>query len=126
MYLKIHNFSAETNVNIAGLEPNIDVNFGDKTLYGDTSNLTVLDKVWWSMDTNPGIVALPMDHHLGTTDPFPWDDSKGLYVLNSYHSLHCLVCSLSQHAMRCGLIETARYLWFCAQLPVGHEPNPNT
>ena len=43
------------------------------------------------MDTNPGIVALPNDMHLGTTDPFPWDTSKGLYVMNSCHSLHCLV-----------------------------------
>lgn len=22
---------------------------------------------------------------------FPWDDNKGLYLLNGYHNLHCLV-----------------------------------
>lgn len=29
--------------------------------------------------------------NLYATEPFPWDQSKRIYMLEGYHSLHCLV-----------------------------------
>ncbi|KAI0398554.1 hypothetical protein F5Y17DRAFT_411055 [Xylariaceae sp. FL0594] len=54
------------------------------------SNMTALDKLWDDMDVNLGIIQLPKDEHMGHTQTFPWDQSRGLYMLDSYHTLHCL------------------------------------
>jgi hypothetical protein len=41
------------------------------------------------------MVALPYDmvdeHDLPVSQPFPWDDSKGIYLLHGHHNLHCVV-----------------------------------
>ncbi|KAI1132269.1 hypothetical protein F5Y10DRAFT_218497 [Nemania abortiva] len=75
---------------ISGLRPSKPVIFTDKTPWGDTSNMTALDELWYTMDVNPGVIQLPKQSHLGSTQDFPWDETKGLYIINSYHSLHCL------------------------------------
>ena len=64
--------------------------------YPDRENETEqVFRLWEKADTGPGAVALPDDFvqekGLPVSQRFVWDDSKGLYLLNGYHSLHCLV-----------------------------------
>ena len=46
-------------------------------------------------DVDTGVVALDLDlmrrQGIPQSQHFPWDDSKGLYVLNGYHCIHCIV-----------------------------------
>lgn len=43
-------------------------------------------------DPDQGIVALPKGQpNVLPSEAFPWDDSKEVYVLSGYHSLHSLV-----------------------------------
>ena len=63
----------------------------------DGENQTAVDEAWKSAELLPetGLVALSDDwaHFKGLPQAmrFPWDKSKGLYVLNGFHNLHCLV-----------------------------------
>lgn len=63
----------------------------------DSRNRTVADNAWRSPDLIPetGLVAMPDDwvfsKGLPEAQRFPWDKSKGLYVLNGFHNIHCLV-----------------------------------
>ncbi|MCJ1308626.1 hypothetical protein MMC25_002279 [Agyrium rufum] len=45
-------------------------------------------------DYSPGIIALDDSYAksmgLPRSQRFPWDKSKGIYVLNAYHNLHCV------------------------------------
>ena len=58
-------------------------------------NLTEVRSLWEDISIDDGMVALPnsfvQDKHLPEAQRFPWDDGKGLYFLNGYHNLHCLV-----------------------------------
>ena len=60
-----------------------------------THNLTEVRKIWEEISIDDGMVALPdvfsSKKELPEAQRFPWDDSKGLYFLNGYHNLHCLV-----------------------------------
>ena len=55
----------------------------------------IADKNWENIDINNGSIALSDKYAevmgLPLSQRFPWDSSKGLYVLNGYHSMHCLV-----------------------------------
>ncbi|KAI9815252.1 MAG: hypothetical protein M1827_002732 [Pycnora praestabilis] len=57
---------------------------------------TVADQYWEHISIDNGTIALSdayvkaMD--LPTSQRFPWDEKKGLYLLNGFHSMHCLVC----------------------------------
>ncbi|GAW15644.1 hypothetical protein ANO14919_050630 [Xylariales sp. No.14919] len=62
----------------------------DEAIWTDMSNMTALDKLWDGMNVDTGVVQLPRDARLGDTQTFPWDPSRGLYMLESYHTLHCL------------------------------------
>ena len=70
------------------------------TKYGNT-NLTEAAVIWEDISFDAGMVAL--DHAwaeakgIPQAQNFPWDKSKGLFVLNGYHSLHCLVRMLQLH-----------------------------
>lgn len=53
------------------------------------------DQLWEDISIDNGTVALE-DSYVETmglplSQRFPWDDGKGIYLLNGYHSLHCLV-----------------------------------
>jgi len=89
-WFKAHQAANRCKLPLSGSEPDLQMYFGDKTAFGDASDLAALDELWQSLDTSAGFVALPKDLHLGSTDTFPWDTSKGVYILNSYHTLHCL------------------------------------
>ena len=60
------------------------------------------DKLWAALDMDPTMVALPDDfaaeRGLPKAERFPWDKSKGVYQLEAFHQLHCLVSiPSSQH-----------------------------
>lgn len=77
----------------ASLEPTLQVPFEWSTDYADP-NLTAAGALWDSISFDVGFVALDADwtaaHGLPAAQPFPWDKTKGLYVLNGFHALHCL------------------------------------
>ena len=58
---------------------------------------TLYDPFWNSpqIDDNLGVVALTpefiKEKNLPETQVYPWDNSKGIYVLSFHHSIHCLV-----------------------------------
>ena len=66
------------------------------TQYGlFNDNETKLDEMWESIDIDDGIVAIDdqqaAEYGLPLSHRFPWDESKGLYVMTAHHDLHCLV-----------------------------------
>jgi hypothetical protein len=77
----------------ASLEPTLQVPFEWSTEYADT-NLTAAGALWDAINFDVGFVALDKDwsaaNELMEAQPFPWDETKGLYVLNGFHALHCL------------------------------------
>lgn len=85
---------------VAGLEADKVLEIPWMTKYGNT-NLTEAAVVWEDISFDAGMVAL--DHTwaeskgIPRAQDFPWDKSKGLFVLNGYHSLHCLVRMLHLH-----------------------------
>ena len=85
-----------TKIPTAGLVRNVAVPFTSKNEY-ISSNRTIQDEAWKSARLVPdqGLVALTDDYvrskGLPTAQRFPWDKSKGLYILNGFHDMHCLV-----------------------------------
>ena len=53
------------------------------------------DKLWSELGIDAGVVALSdsyvSEKGLPEAMRFPWDDTKGVYFVNAYHNLHCLV-----------------------------------
>ena len=53
------------------------------------------DRIWEEIRVDNGTVALHDSYveamGLPTSQRFPWDQDKGLYLLNGFHSMHCLV-----------------------------------
>ena len=84
----------------AGLSRDVSVPFIIDRVY-DSKNRSVADDAWKSPLLAPetGLVAMPDDwvttKGLPIAQRFPWDNSKGLYVLNGFHNMHCLVSSRS-------------------------------
>lgn len=80
---------------LAGLkEGEVDVFWNQKGAYTDSDD-DVRDRLWDSLDFDPGVVAVPKlwaaEKGLDEGATFPWDSSKSLYFVNAYHSLHCIV-----------------------------------
>ena len=78
----------------AGLKRDVPIPYRDDTIFSP-HNRTLSDAAWDSWVVDPGIVALPHDwvkaKMLPRAQKWPWDDDKGVYLLNGYHNLHCLV-----------------------------------
>ena len=68
-------------------------------LSGD--NDTEQNELWEKTNYDAGNIALDDDYARGMGLPraqrFPWDYSKGIYLINGYHNLHCVVCPF-QHS----------------------------
>ena len=92
--IKFYVVKAVLIVSLAGLERNIHVPFTNGGTHVST-NLTAARNYWDSYDGGRGIVALDdayvAEKGLPTAQRFPWDRTKGLYMLNSAHNMHCLV-----------------------------------
>ena len=59
------------------------------------SNETLRNQSWDAISIDDGIVALPDDYvaqeGLPVSQRLPWDTSKGIYLINAHHNLHCVV-----------------------------------
>lgn len=85
----------QTNRYTAHLATNVEVAWTHKSLYWGDDEARA-DQVWADIGIDDGIVALPDSYvesmGLPTSVRFPLDQDKGIYVLNGFHSMHCLVC----------------------------------
>ena len=65
------------------------------TAYG-SHNHTRDDQLWKAINPSHGFVAIDRqaaeDQHLPVAMYLPSDGTKGVYLLEAYHQLHCLVC----------------------------------
>lgn len=80
----------------ARLEKNINIPFTRDTIYS-SPNQTLQDQAWaddWDQ-IDLGVVAISENDarsmDLPETQKWPWDHSKGIYILNGFHDLHCIV-----------------------------------
>jgi len=59
-----------------------------------TDNPADADKTWEDFNIDAGVVALSdefvAEKGLPHAQRFPWDDTKGLYMLAGFHDMHCL------------------------------------
>lgn len=73
------------------------MNFVYGGLY-DGPNETLTNEAWDAINFDAGSIALDDAYveslGLPIAQRFPWDDTKGLYFLNAYHGVHCLVSIL--------------------------------
>lgn len=62
--------------------------------YVNDNNLTATTVAWEALSGDPGVVALHDNFVASKNLPkamrFPWDHSKGVYLLQGFHNLHCL------------------------------------
>ncbi|RDI86267.1 hypothetical protein Vi05172_g3667 [Venturia inaequalis] len=76
----------------AGLERNIDAVLDGHDPYTDVND-TLRDQLWLDINVDDGMIALPDTYvesmNLPTSQRFPWDKSKGIYLLQAHHNLHC-------------------------------------
>lgn len=82
----------------ASLFRDVSIPFTVDNVY-DSKNRSIADEAWDSPLLVPetGLVAMSDDwvtsKNLPRAQRFPWDESRGLYVLNGFHNMHCLVSS---------------------------------
>ena len=81
----------------ANLDRDVLTPFRDDTMFA-SHNRTIADIAWDSWVMDPGIAALSHEwvkqKVLPQAQHWPWDGNKGVYLLNGFHNLHCLVSSL--------------------------------
>ena len=77
-----------------GLERETPVPWRDHTMFKNP-NRSISDAAREDWIVDPGIVALPNNWVKGKMLPqaqhWPWDEDKGLYLLQGLHDIHCLV-----------------------------------
>lgn len=66
------------------------------TQYGPAlSSQSELDRLWGAIDISDGIIAISDEEAkqwgLPLSERFPWDQSKGVYLLGAHHQIHCIV-----------------------------------
>jgi len=87
------NDSSNVRTPYAALELDTEAVFGGHDLYTD-QNDTFRDELWQAINIDDGMIALPDDFVRDTGLPvsqrFPWDESKGIYLLHGHHNLHCV------------------------------------
>ncbi|KAI0469383.1 hypothetical protein F4859DRAFT_487986 [Xylaria cf. heliscus] len=76
-----------------------------------SENETLQDELWYNINVDAAVVALGDDwaakHGLRTAQRFPWDQSKGIYILHGFHNLHCLkIIYISMSEYRRGMPQT--------------------
>ena len=89
------NFLASFNIwFVAGLPEDVEVEFTGPTDFS-SDNETLADSLWNSLDTAGGAVALSDEYveanGLHPAERFWWDDGKGIYYVQGFHLLHCVV-----------------------------------
>ena len=81
---------------LAGLVRNVSVPIYSSTEYGPAvGTQEERDALWGALDISPGTIALSDDfaaqNGLPRSQRFPWDNSKGTYIIGTFHQMHCLV-----------------------------------
>ena len=60
-------------------------------------NSTVALEQWLAINIDAAVIALPDSYvaskGLPVSQRFPWDDSKGIYLVSGLHLMHCTVRS---------------------------------
>jgi hypothetical protein len=78
----------------AGLIEELVLPWRDDTKY-NTGNYTEQDLLWGKLRADSGVIALTKSyaaaHGLRGGSPFPWDSEKDIYLINGFHSIHCVV-----------------------------------
>ena len=67
-----------------------------------SKNLTLADEMFKTLSADEGVIALPIEwaKEKGlpiSTGLFPWDKNKRMYVVNGYHSIHCIVRPITSY-----------------------------
>ena len=89
-------FNVDPNYSIAGLEYDSSLPFEWETPYNGADEV-LADQLWNELgaEVDVGLLALPKEwaasKHLPEAQDFPWDQEKGVYLMNGHHNLHCLV-----------------------------------
>jgi len=77
----------------AGLRNDVPVPWAVSSEY-NSENLDYANALWDNLSFAQGIISLSEDFvkskGLPSAQPFPWDTSRGLYLINGYHNLHCM------------------------------------
>ncbi|KAI1212411.1 uncharacterized protein F4807DRAFT_472611 [Annulohypoxylon truncatum] len=77
----------------AGLQRDVPVQIYQSTEY-TSDNITAVTELWERLSGDPGVVALSQNYVQEKRLPhalrFPWDEDKGVYLLQGFHDLHCL------------------------------------
>jgi len=77
----------------AGLLPELSLPWVESTEFSSGSFLES-NEHWESISFDEGIIALDNDYvkskGLPSSVVFPWDTSKSMYLVNGFHSLHCI------------------------------------
>lgn len=64
------------------------------------ANETDQELLWDETSYDRGQIALADDYAkemgLPRAQRFPWDQSKGIYLINAYHNIHCVVSQSSE------------------------------
>lgn len=73
-----------------------------------SENSTLQDELWYGINVDKAVVALSdqwvWEHGLRKAQRFPWDESKGVYILHGFHNLHCLkIIYISLNEFRQGI-----------------------
>ena len=67
-----------------------------ETPYSHDNNDSLTASLWHDIDIDSGVIALSDEYvasvGLLPAQRFPWDTTKGVYIVHGYHNLHCLVC----------------------------------
>lgn len=92
-------FACLLNSFLAGLTNDLDVPYTWDSEFS-ANNSTQVNQLWYEdSESDEGIIALDYEYAsrlgLPKSQPFPWDTSKGIYITNAHHNLHCLVSAYS-------------------------------
>ncbi|OTA55903.1 hypothetical protein K449DRAFT_452416 [Hypoxylon sp. EC38] len=96
----------ELSTQFAGLSRNVPTEILSGSNF-DSMNRTIQDAAWNHVDIEPwnGFVALDENYALSQGLPhsqrWPWDLSKGVYIMTSSHELHCIRTWHYPHLMHC-------------------------
>ena len=94
----------------AGLNRNVTKRFNSSSPFGTGSNNDrERSELWEGLDTSAGEISVDagwaQGHQLPESTPFFWDQDRRIYLVNGFHSLHCIVsCEALKSEDRDGLL----------------------
>lgn len=85
-----------------------------ETPFGGNPNTTLEASLWYSIDIDSGVISLPdtytSSHSLHPAQRFPWDHTRGIYIVHGYHNLHCLkIIYIAMHEYQTGSAQSRKW-----------------